>query len=163
MSRLQSSSQPKTQPDAWQNADAATPPLRLAGQWDKPKTQAKPNRPDSESPAPLAATDPRWVLAHRTAEQMQGSLLSPERRQRLVRLGKVMGLTAFDANLVIAIVQDQARRGIPLSDCPAAGTDQLALVPGVRLAKRIPWASVLKWVAAILVLEAFVLAWFMWR
>lgn len=77
----------------------------------------------------IAATDPRWVLAVRTAEQLQGSVLVPERRERLVRLGKVMGLSPFDANLVIAIVQDQARRGNSGGGCAAAAGPRLALVP----------------------------------
>jgi len=74
-------------------------------------------------------TDPRWVLAVRTAEQMQGYILTPERRERLIQTGKLMGLTIFDANLVIAIVQDQARRDYQPDYCPTAGEPQLTLVP----------------------------------
>ncbi len=74
-------------------------------------------------------TDPRWVLALRTAESLQGTILGPEKRDRLVKIGKMMGLTAFDANLVIAIVQDQARRGYAPEYCPTAGEPQLAMVP----------------------------------
>jgi len=81
------------------------------------------------SPAITSAADPRWVLAIRAAESLQGAILGPERRDRLVKLGKLMGLTAFDANLVIAIVQDQARRGHAPALCPAAGEAQLAMVP----------------------------------
>lgn len=80
-----------------------------------------------------AATDPRWVLALRTAESLQGSVLPPEKRQKLIRLGKVMGMTAFDANLVIAIIQDQARRGYAADYCPTAGEPQLQMVPLPRL------------------------------
>jgi tellurite resistance protein len=74
--------------------------------------------------ASLAATDPRWVLAMRVNESMQGAVLPPERRQSLLRLGRVLGLTAFDSNLIIAIVQDRARRGETVVD----GIDQLRLV-----------------------------------
>ena len=74
-------------------------------------------------------SDPRWVLAVRTAEDMEGSVLSPERRDRLVRIGRMMGLTAFDANIIIAIVQDQARRGFEPAYCPIAGEQQIEMVP----------------------------------
>ena len=75
------------------------------------------------------ALDPRWVFAVRVSEQLQGAVLPADRRERLVRLGKVLGLTPFDASLVIAIVQDQARRGHAPASCPAAGEAQLRMVP----------------------------------
>ena len=78
--------------------------------------------------------DPRWVLAVRTAEALEGSVLAPQKRERLVRLGKVLGLSPFDANLVIAIVQDQARRGYAPEYCPTAGEPQLRMVPLPSLA-----------------------------
>ncbi len=75
------------------------------------------------------AGDPRWVLAVRCAEALQGAVLPPEKRQRLVDLGKRLGLSPFDANLVIAIVQDQARRGYAPELCPSQGEAQLRMVP----------------------------------
>lgn len=87
-------------------------------------------RPPSANPTPITEpADPRWVLALRTAEQLQGTVLPPEARDRLTRLGKVMGLTPFDCALILAIVQDQARRGIAPANCPASGKDQLSLIP----------------------------------
>lgn len=74
-------------------------------------------------------TDPRWVLAVRTSVEMQGSILAPERREKLVDLGCRMGLSPFDANLIIAIMQDQARRGFAPEHCPTAGEAQLTMVP----------------------------------
>lgn len=82
-------------------------------------------------------TDPRWVMAVRTAEQLQGAILSPEKRERLIKLGKTMGLSPFDANLIIAIVQDQARRGCQPTACPLAGEAQLAMIPAPSTAKRL--------------------------
>lgn len=73
--------------------------------------------------------DPRWVLAVRTAEQLEGALLRPERRERLIRLGRLLGLSVFDSNLIIAIVQDQARRGHAPAYCPTAGESQLRMIP----------------------------------
>ena len=52
--------------------------------------------------------DPRWILAMQTQSRLQGATLPPERREELLRSGKKLGLRAFEANLVIAIVQDQA-------------------------------------------------------
>jgi hypothetical protein len=74
-------------------------------------------------------SDPRWVLAVRTAEQLQGPILPPERRERLIALGRMLRLSPFDSNLVIAIVQDQARRGYAPQDCPRAGEEQLRMIP----------------------------------
>jgi len=74
-------------------------------------------------------SDPRWVLAVRTAESLEGAMLRPERRERLLRIARLMGLTPFDANIIIAIVQDQARRGFEAEYCPIAGEPQLEMVP----------------------------------
>ncbi len=108
---------------------------KISGGQPQPPDRSAPAARDratlaSSQPAGItSAADPRWVLAIRAAESLQGAILGPERRDRLVKLGKLMGLTAFDANLVIAIVQDQARRGHAPALCPAAGEAQLAMVP----------------------------------
>lgn len=63
---------------------------------------------------PFDPTDPRWLLALQTAHSIEGgraAVLPPEARARLVALGTRLGLRPFDANLVIAIVQDGARSG----------------------------------------------------
>ncbi len=87
-------------------------------------------KPPSENPTPIhGATDPRWVLAIRTAESLEGDVLPPAKREVLMATGKRMGLTAFDCSLILAIVQDRARRGIAPEQCPAASESQLALVP----------------------------------
>ena len=97
--------------------------LRLAGRIET-------KRPATRAPQAIEdPVDPRWVLAVRTSEQLEGSILTLEKRQKLVRLGRLMGLRPFDANLIIAIIQDQARRGRLPQDCPAAGEPQLAMVP----------------------------------
>lgn len=99
--------------------------------------------------AALEPTDPRWVLAMRTQGQLQNGALSPERRRRILRLAHVMGMRPFDANVVIAIVQDHARSGLPLAH--AAGTLSLVHRPdkshpeNTRTAGRfwIRWAAAL--------------------
>lgn len=105
-------------------------------------------------------SDPRWVLAVRTAEQLQGDILAPDRREQLQRVGKLLGLTAFDVSLVIAIVQDQARRGYASEYCPTAGQDQLCMVGLPRHAqrRRLVWTTAFA-VAVVLTGEMFVIGW----
>ena len=58
--------------------------------------------------------DPRWVLAMQTQARLQGAVLTPEHRDQLLQSGRRLGLRAFESNLVIAVVQDKARRSQPL-------------------------------------------------
>lgn len=98
--------------------------LRLVG------SAAPDMKPPTANPTPInSATDPRWVLAVRTAQVLQGDVLPPDKRDALMRTGKTMGLSPFDCSLILAIVQDRARRGIPPDQCPAESESQLALIP----------------------------------
>ena len=135
------------------------PRLRLVGSLTADDAVAPAPPPPIEDP-----TDPRWVLALRVAEQLQGPILPPDRRERLLRLARVLGLSVFDANLIIAIVQDQARRGTLPGQCARAGEPQLRMVP---LPDRPAWWSGLVapsmriplLVAALVTLELLMLAW----
>lgn len=124
-----------------------------------------PPSPESATEAVTEAADPRWVLATRTAEQLQGTVLAPEQRERLLSLGRMLGLSPFDSNLVIAIVQDQARRGVTPAACAEAGAEQLAMVPRPRRRplRHALTASRLRTVAwlvmGLLGLELAILAW----
>jgi hypothetical protein len=64
----------------------------------------------------LDPNDPRWILAMQTQARLQGATLTPERRDRLMQSASKLGLRPFEANLVIAIVQDRARAGCSASD-----------------------------------------------
>lgn len=67
----------------------------------------------------LDAEDARGIVAARVAEALEGGragVLRPERRRKIVTLATRLGLRPFDANLIIAIVQDGARRGAPPHD-----------------------------------------------
>jgi len=98
--------------------------LRLVG------NAAPDMKPPVANPTPISsATDPRWVLAVRTAQVLEGDVLPPTKRETLMTTGKAMGLTPFDCSLILAIVQDRARRGIAPDQCPAASEAQLALIP----------------------------------
>ena len=105
--------------------------LRIAGtgdpqavrQWQRQKNAqdaiARENQSAAHNPA-LDPLDPRWVLAIRAYTQLQGSTLTPERRARVMKTAQHLGLRTFDANLIIAVVQDHARTGLPLEQ--ATGT-----------------------------------------
>ena len=76
--------------------------------------------------AAIDALDARWVFACRVASSLEGgkaAILRPEARDRLLSQASRLGLRQFDANLVIAIVQDSAR----------CGEDALGLATAERL------------------------------
>ena len=98
----------------------------------------------------LSPTDPRWVLAVRAYSQLQGSALTPERRERVLETARLLGVRPFDANVIIAIAQDHARRGEPL----AGAAPTLSIVarppedsPRARRTRR-AWTA-LRWIAAL--------------
>lgn len=137
-------------------------PLKLVGQARKaaPQAIAPPANQRIED-----VRDPRWVLAVRTASCLQGSVLSPEKREHLLRVGRSMRLSAFDANLVIAVIQDQARRGQLAHYCPQAAAAQLAMIPKPRRTtwthlfhgrSRLPTAIM---ILTLLALQAWLIAW----
>ena len=64
--------------------------------------------------ASIDSADARWVFACRVAASIEGgraAILRPESRDRLLNQASRLGLRQFDANLVMAIVQDSARCG----------------------------------------------------
>ena len=80
--------------------------------------------------AALGADDTRWLFAHHVQESIEGgraAIMRPDARRRLVTQASKMGLKPFDANLVIAIVQDAARHG---EDLEETASGRLALIPG---------------------------------
>lgn len=131
-----------TEPSAQPIQPAGAKPVRRVVRRGKSRATDKPGklrlvgsaapdmRPPVANPTPIrSATDPRWVLAVSTAQMLEGDTLPPTKRESLMRTGKAMGLTPFDCSLILAIVQDRARRGIAPEQCPAAGEPQLALIP----------------------------------
>lgn len=67
--------------------------------------------------AGLSPLDARWLFAVNVASAIEGgkaAVLPPDKRHRLVASAAQMGLGPFDANLVIAVVQEAAREGSPL-------------------------------------------------
>ncbi len=76
----------------------------------------------------ITGGDARLIFASKVAGALEGgraAILPPERRRALVAAGVEMGLRPFDANLVIAIVQDGTRSGEPIS---VSARERLALL-----------------------------------
>ena len=65
----------------------------------------------SASQVNIQLNDPRWTLATIAYAKLKEGPLSPESRDELIRKATRSGLRAFDASLIIAIAQDQARDG----------------------------------------------------
>lgn len=99
------------------------PVLRLVGSDLAPPEPARPQPAPRDAAAArrevakenrLASTlspqDARWRLAVDVASSLEGgrsAMLTPERRKKLLTRAEELGLRAFDANLVIAVVQDR--------------------------------------------------------
>lgn len=77
--------------------------------------------------AGIDATDPRWILAARVQSQLEGATLPPEGRARVMKAAAHLGLRPFDANVIIALVQDRARRG----ETVQGAAEVLKMVPEV--------------------------------
>ncbi len=78
-----------------------------------PRFTQSPSR-NAPQPDALRTTDPRWAFAVRVAAALEGgraAILRPEARERLLRTARLLGIRPFDAALIIAMVQDTARRG----------------------------------------------------
>jgi hypothetical protein len=137
------------------DAGAFQPQLRLVAEdqvavarWRREQQAAAAVAAENRSASvALSPTDPRWVLAARAYSNLQGPTLTPERRERLMRTAKQLGVRAFDANVIIAIVQDHARRGSgSLHD--AAPTLALLSPPEPPAATRSIWT---RWLAAVII------------
>jgi hypothetical protein len=92
---------------------------------------AEENRASSELPV----EDARRIVATRIAQALEGgraAILTPDVRRGIVTEAKRMGLRPFDANLIIAIVQDRARTGEPADQLAADGRIRLVREAGAR-------------------------------
>ncbi len=105
------------------DAPASQPALRLVGASEPPppaatslaRAMAAIERANRESAA-LSHDDVRHIFAREVAGSLQGgraAVLTPETRRRLLARAGRLGLRPFDASLVIAVTQDNARRGAP--------------------------------------------------
>ncbi len=112
---------------------------------------------DANHKPPLEPTDPRWILAARAYSQLEDQTLTFQHRERLLRMGRQLGVRPSDVNMIIAIVQDHARRGIDLSE--AVEVIALLKQPAAGASAGWIWA---RWAAAIataLVANALLIWW----
>ena len=119
-------------------ATAHAAPRRTTPQGERrrPAHQTAAETAASATAQPLPRTSPSWAFAARVASQIEGGragVLRPERRERLLRLAQNLGIRPFDAALIIAMVQDAARRGET-----APGHAPLSPQLADRLADRLP-------------------------
>ncbi|MBL0928212.1 MAG: hypothetical protein IBJ11_11275 [Phycisphaerales bacterium] len=111
--------------------------------------------------AALEPSEARRMIASAAAAALQGgraAILTPERRERLRFVARALGVRAFDANVIIALVQDRARRGEIAADTPAAQPPPAA--PQARAPMR--RAEVLSVIAAVALAAVAVLAAVRW-
>jgi hypothetical protein len=109
----------------------------------------------------LDPTDPRWAIACATRDALQGSVLTYENRRKVMLLAQRVGIRPFDANLIVAIVQDRARRGEPIEDA----ADALSVIPKPSARPRRA-ATAWIWAAAILVailVDAVLIGWLIFK
>jgi hypothetical protein len=113
------------------NLILAKPALRLADAIVEPAPHAAARRAIAQEnhAAALGANDARWLFAQHVRESVEGgraAIIRPQVRRELVSQAHRMGLRPFDANLVIAIVQDAARHAENLDEITM---QRLALIP----------------------------------
>jgi hypothetical protein len=102
---------------------------------------------ENQAAARLTRDDARWVFAVVVRSMLEGgsqAILPPESRRRLLSQAHGAGIREFDAGLIIAIVQDGAKRGEWIAPARGASTERhevsselrerLAMVPRARQA-----------------------------
>ncbi|MGP1308971.1 MAG: hypothetical protein ACTS27_02100 [Phycisphaerales bacterium] len=110
----------------------------------------------------LEPSQAREILTMRVADMLQGgraAVLTHERRARALRIARILGVRDFDAHLIIAVVQDRARRGeIAVADAepPADQPAQSRRSPRVRLSTDLS-VMLLQAAAAVLLAAALLL------
>lgn len=97
-----------------------TSPLHLADRSSPNLVEVRRRRreaaQETRAASMLSPEDARSIFAAAVKAELEGgraAILRPERRRALVAAATGIGLRLFDANLVIAVVQDAARQARP--------------------------------------------------
>ncbi len=109
--------------------------------------------------AAMSVDDARQIFAASVADRIEGgtaAILRPGDRRALVNAAQGMGMRVFDANLIIALVQESARNGEDTRD--SAGLLRLIPAPADRSRSHMagPILAIFAFAAAIL---ALLIAW----
>ena len=99
-------------------ADATASPQRHVGRTPS-RGPARSARPATPRVADDAGFNPAQAFAALVSTHIEGGragIVRPEARRGLMRAALAAGLRPFDATLIIAMVQDRARRGEPLGE-----------------------------------------------
>jgi hypothetical protein len=85
------------------------------GSTSGPKAETPTSEPSETDarPASTGPNDPRWVLAIRAREALRGRTIPKEQHRKLIRLGKLLGLSEAGVRHIVDAVQNQARSGLP--------------------------------------------------
>lgn len=134
----------------------SSPILKLVGGPSGVEVRSHEVAQENRAAALIGPTDARWIFATSVAAGLEGgrlALLRPQIRQRLLARAEELGLRPFDANLVIAIVQDAAQGGRALS---RDTQERLVMVPLVRGATSVAPQVLASFALAVIVLYALV-------
>ena len=115
---------------------------------------------ENRSASTLSTYDARWILAVDAAASMLGeraAILPNKARKRLLAKADGLGLRPFDANLVIAVVQDAQREGRALS---RETQERLMLVRPADPGRVASPGS--KFVLALILAAVLIQAWAVW-
>jgi hypothetical protein len=108
-------------------------------------------------------TDARWKVAVETQRSLQGTVLAFEDRRRVLKLANGLGIRAFDANLIVALVQDRARRDEPIERIASTlALLPVASAPPVRSAfsRGLAWACISA-IATAIIGDTLLIIWLM--
>ncbi len=84
--------------------------------WDAARREVALENRLAAGTAEIDPGSPHLALAGRVQKRLQGCILPPESRRSLLREAHSLGVREFDAHLVMAVIQDRARRNEPLDD-----------------------------------------------
>ncbi len=107
--------------------------------------------------------DGRWVLAVRTAESIRHGKLASDKRARLLKLGKLLGLSPMDSNRIISVIVAHADRGIAPAQLTRESFAELQQTtpPPMRSVGKVNWMMVAMSTILLMLVEFAVLfAWF---
>jgi hypothetical protein len=128
---------------------------QMVRQRDAARQVERENRQASRVTEELTEHDARVLFATRVASSLEGgsaAVLRPEPRARLRQMATRMGIRDFDASLIVAIVQDAARRGEDHDSQRTRSMIGLLGRPGASSRRDLAWSIVVSLLLAIVIM-----------